>query len=253
MQVVRIGLAFFLMAGTALVARADSVLFGVPVTGVGGSQSIPNCSEGMEGLTCYTPATGVIPFFIPLKSSTSGIFGHTVVTGGTSGTFSDTGYGTANALTMFLLFSPVQVPSDTATLVLNFVDLDLIGVNDPWLFFEKVQFFSGSGDELTLLITTIGQSDSGSPLAFSVTGNSTAQQIFFPDVTSIMENPFYVQLVFGSQWNQRGRNTIESLTATLSTTSVPIPLTSTPEPGTLLLISTGLLGIGRRMLRSRRS
>ena len=91
MQAVRIGLAFFPMLGTALVTRADPVLFGVPVTGVGGSQSIPNCPT-LEGQSCCDPATGVIPFFIPLRSSTSGIFGVTPVTGGTAGTFSDTGY-----------------------------------------------------------------------------------------------------------------------------------------------------------------
>jgi len=55
--------------------------------------------------------------------------------------------------------------------------------------------FPASGDVLTSKVYKNGQSDSGSALAFSVTGNSTAQQIFFPDVTSIMENPFYVQLL----------------------------------------------------------
>jgi len=233
MRILRLTAACGLILIAALVAQADTVLLGVPVSGVGGTQAVPNCPT-MEGQSCYNATTGAITFFIPLKLSTSGVFGVTTVTGGTSGTFADTGSGTSNALTMFLMFSPVDLPVQTATLTFSFIDLDLIGVNDPAQFFEKVKFYADDGTALTDWITTNGQTGS-SPLVFTVSGNSTSQTIFFPDVTSIMENPFYVQLQFGSQWNQTGTNTPEKLTATLATTPVP-------EPGTFTLFATGLAG-----------
>jgi hypothetical protein len=233
MRIRRAAFILGLIFGAALGAQADTVLLGVPVSGIGGTQSVPNCPT-LEGQSCYNATTGAITFFIPLKPSTSGIFGVTPVTGGTAGTFADTGYGTANALTMYLMFAPVGLPVQSATLTFSFVDLDLAGVNDPAQFFERVKFIAQDGTALTDWITTNGQSGS-SPLAFTVSGNSTSQTIYFPDVTSIMANPFYVELQFGSQWNQKGTNTPETLTATLVTTPIP-------EPGTLTLVATGLAG-----------
>lgn len=210
--------------------------------GADGAQAVPNCPS-LEGQVCYNPAIGNIGFFIPLSTATSGVYGTTVLpSGATAGTRPDSGYGSSNALTMFLRFSPVALPVQSASLTFTFVDLDLNGVNDPSLFFETVRFFDQNGVALTPLITTNGQTGS-IPLAFLVSGNSTTQTIFFPDVSSIVQNPFYVQLNFGSQWNQKGTNTVENLTATLATTPVP-------EPGTILLLGTGLLGMAG--LRRRR-
>jgi hypothetical protein len=218
----------------AILANADTVL-GVPVTGIGTTTQAVSTCPTLEGQVCYNSATGQTTFYIPLSSANSGTFGVTSHSGGTAGTFADTGMGTSNALTMYLMFNPVTLPVNSATLNFTFTDLDLQGVNDPTGFFENVQFFSNTGTALTPLIYTNGQSGGGA-LAYTVTGNSNTQTIFFSNVTSILQNPFYVQLNFGSSFYTTGLNTPEDLIATLQTTQ------ATPEPSTMLLLGAGLLG-----------
>ena len=242
LKVARVLVIAAIFCGLAGAAKADTA-FGVPVVANGSSTpSVPNC-PAHEGQSCYNSTTGAIIFFIPLTTANGGVFGVTPHPGGTAGTFADTGSGASNTLTMYLMFSPVSVPAATASLTFAFVDLDLSGVNDPDGFLENVQFFSSNGTPLTPLITTNGQSG-GSTLTYIVTGNPTNQTIFFPDITSIVQNPFFVSLNFGSSYTSTGTNTPESLTGTLVSTQVP-------EPSTILLMASGLLGLG--LLRRRRA
>lgn len=84
----------------------------------------------------------------------------------------------SNALTMYLRFTPIApFPLASAVLTLSFTDLDLSGVNDPSGFTETIPFFSATNSALTSVITTAPGSGS-SPLAYTVTGNSTNQTIF---------------------------------------------------------------------------
>ena len=130
-------------------------------------------------------------------------------------------------------------------LTFSFVDLDLIGVNDPAGFTETIQFFSATNSALTSVITTAPGSGS-SPLAYMVTGNSNSQTITFSDVRSVItSDPFYVKLVFGSKETTSGThtNTMESMTATLATT------TAVPEPTSMVLFGSGLMALGAWRMR----
>ena len=237
----RIFVAFLIALLTALTAAEATTVqsLGIPVTAIGSmTHSVPTCPT-LEGQSCYNAATGSINFFIPVSPEKSGVFGVTDVGGGqTAGTLPDVGGGTESsvALTMFLLFSPIAVPTDTATMTFSFVDLDLANVNDPYGFFESVKFYKADGTEVTPWITMAPQSGS-SPLPFSVMGDADQQTILFPDVTSIVTDPFFMELRFKTSYSSLGKNTPESMIATLTTASVP-------EPGTAAMLGTGLLALG---------
>jgi hypothetical protein len=245
-------IAAALLISAVHVLPAESVpvtAFGRPVTAIGSSTgAVPDC-PALEGDSCYNTATGSVGFYIPLRTSDAGVFGVTVVSNGrTAGTFSDTGSGTgsSDALTMYLRFAPVATPPDSASLRFDFIDLDLRNANDPDGFFESVRFYDESGQALTPRITVIGQSDALSPLDFEVTGNSTSQSIYFPDVSDIVTDPFYIDLRFRSRSDFTGRNTIESMIATLVTETREVQVT---EPGTLALLGAGLVLLGAVIAR----
>jgi hypothetical protein len=236
-------------------ARAVSVTsFGTPVTASGSSvNAVPNCANPSSP-GCFNPATGTTNFYIPIKSADNGMFGVTMTPSGLeAGTFSDikTGpFSNPNSLTMYLRFAPLApLPLSSATLTLSFVDLDLVGGNDPSKFFETVQVFAGNGSAMSPLITTLGQSGTW-PLTYTVSGNSTSQNILFSDVRSLLDgNPFDVKLKFGASTSAYGtwQNTMESMTATLATTS-PVP-----EPSALFLFGSGFAGLAVWRGMTRRS
>lgn len=251
MRPFRFAFLALLLLSVAFSANADT--WGVPVTASGSTtQAVPTC-PGMEGVSCFNSATGAITFYIPLERAQGGTFGVTPHAGGTAGTYSDVGNGATNTLTMFMMFSPVGLPVTNATLTFSFVDLDLSGWNDPNGFFESIRFYDANGNALTPLITS--SSTAPGALTFIITGNGTAQTIFFPNVTSILTDPFWVQINFGSAYNQNGRNTPETIIGSLHTTPYvppPPPPNPVPEPATMGLMASGLAAIAVKLRRRSR-
>lgn len=195
--------------GTAL---ADPVT-GVPVGEYGSSDPVGNVY-----------ADGTIGFYIPLTDTVE-LYG---VSGG--GTSSDTcstydGTCTGGALVMLLYFATSHT-GDTQ-ISLDFGDLDVAGVNDPWFLLESLLVFDAVGN----IIATI------TSLADLAAGNNQNQLV---DVVTSSSGPIYLGLVFFSDFAEgtpagRYRNTLETVRATA---------VAVPEPETLMLLGLALLLLG---------
>jgi hypothetical protein len=240
-------ITFYLLFAISPESRALSVTtLGQPVTGISSSeQAVLNCPGPAPG--CYHAASGQINFFIPINPANTGVYGVVGVSADTnSGPFVN-----AEILTMYLRFSPIApMPLSSASVELRYTDLDLSGGSDPLGFTETVRFYDSTGNALSPLISMlVGQSPGSIP--FAVSGDATTQTIVFSDLKSVINgDPFWMEIRYGSAMTRSGTwtNTIESLTATLSTSTAQVP-----EPSALLQYSLGIMGFGVFWWRKRRS
>ena len=211
----------------ARAVRMTTLLFGVvlllgavsPVSADTIGYAVDSTGASLVG----TQSGGTVSFYIPLTKEASGTYGS-----GGKGTSADTCSTPAcvgGTLDMYLRFSPVQVGASVLTL--TFSDLDLIGVNDPTYFLEKVVITPGDG------VPIIQASDSR-----VLSANSGTQVLMLP--MAVTSSPsFIVKLTFTSSFaNPPGGtyiNTVETVRATIR----PVP-----EPLTLATLGLGLLALG---------
>ena len=170
-----------------------------------------------------------IKYFIPLKSSTSGTYGvGSGCSGNGAGTCQDSG-STGGMLAMILGFAPVN-PALPANLTIRFEDLDLSDANDPGGFLERLRVYNGNGTALTPWITDIDDLIVGG----DISGNHNTQMMTLA-LGVLVDNPFYLQLVFKSVPSEWGKNTAEYLIASVE--QIPIPPAA-------LLFASGLACLG---------
>lgn len=255
MRLLKTFLIICIVFGFATVATADLMTaVGVPVAGIGDNTPVA---------TGLVNPWGVVTIFIPLSDAYSGIFGVDTVPGGKAGTIADSitlpNPTAGGELTIFMRFSPVAVPADEASLKFVFSDLDCEECDpDPPGFIETVQFYDQNGDPLSPAMDVSSDGEYvASDYAFTVetdySGYSDTQVINFPNITALATDPFYVKVVLDTDLSGLANGTWINTAETIKGTLTSSPASSIPEPGTLLLLGSGLVGIGlwqRRKVRS---
>jgi len=241
------------------------------------SASVQGIAVGGQNLTTRVGTllgNGNIEYFIPLTSdgSTSGTYGVDAVTGGIAGTFSDSGsgfdYNPAGGLDMYIRYdlSGEATPSVATAIRFDFVDLDLVDINDPSGFFESIRFsyFDDDGIEQMLTDTLTDASDGFSYVAPGVSatvnsgGNNDPSSIEFTGLESIVNNiadaggdyvdEFYLRVFFGSRASSSATNTAEELMSSAMTQAdiMPEPNATVPEPSAVVVwLLLGVTAIGR--------
>lgn len=200
--------------------------------------------------TVGTVSSGEIEFFIPLEGA-AGTYG--VDDGGTYGTSADTTTAPIDGpiMDMYLLFT-VPLSHIGQTLTLTFTDLDLIPWNDPNGFFERL-ILHGEGELPSGTFTSYADLSNLSDVTVTNNSDPNTNNEIAVSFTDLNIQPgggdFWLHLGFeasSSFTSGTWTNTSEELFAELDTTPVP-------EPATVLLFSSGLIGLAGLRRKFRKS
>lgn len=241
-------------AGSAVAAHAAT--FGVAVTGDGshtavGGQPAPTAAEAaaLQGIVPGDVTGNIVGYYIPLDGPALG----SSCTFGDCGLSADKGTGHVD-MTMWLKFG--NVDGGNSTLNFYFEDLDLIGGNDPYGFFESVSIFgtvidSLAGDYSGAGITVSGDASTQKVLTVDA-GNLAIGSDYWVGITfkADVTNPSYkcrAYIAYPDNYAYKRaycpQNTPEFLVATLEGDGNVIPL---PAAGWLMLAGLGGLAALRR-------
>ena len=215
-----------------------------------------------------TDSNGRITYFIPLNGDNAGVFGEALSggpnAGKLAGTFSDYGDGfgyndpNSDALKMYLRYdlSSLDANAASATLSFRFDDLDLIPNNDPYKFFEDVQFHYDDGTALNPLTDTLLRDDDNGPVRLVDLGatvmadasDNNRIHVVFPGLAPILNglpdnaDALYLRLDFSSQYKTEAYNTAEHLLSSVLTTTTVVPVPAAAWLGLATMGGLGILG-----------